>query len=341
MSDWKKLAKLSWADRRLLARAAAMLAHTKLVLPSIDLWTEGSAGSARPHADASEATLARARAIARLVDIASARVPFRVACLPRSIVLWRILRGEGIACELRLGARASDGPFEAHAWVECGGVALNESEPTACALPPVRRGGGAGGSPAGVAARRAARAVIAGIVSTHRHETAERAIRTLSGADPAKSDAWRNDGEPSVWFSGALSASGRGPRAFRPSASPVVAFEGALYDAAEARSFAGSAAPHGDASPADLIAALWQAAGPAVLGRLVADFSLAVWDHRDALARPRRRSDGPRAALLRGIRGSHDAGVRVAHPRAARTDWVATGEPIAQGATSKGWLARR
>ena len=145
MSDWRKLAGLSWDDRRTLARAAAMLAHVKLTLPSVDFRTEREAEPV--GARVAEATLARARAVARLVGIASSRVPLRVACLHRSIVLWRLLRREGIPCELKLGARTDAGPFEAHAWVECAGVALNESEPdlarySAFGEPvvPVRRG---------------------------------------------------------------------------------------------------------------------------------------------------------------------------------------------------------
>ena len=125
MGDWSRLAELSWADRRLLARAAAMLAHAKLALPSVDFRGEReavAAGACKP----SPIELARAQAVARLVGVAASRVPFRVACLPRSIVLWRLLRREGIPCELRLGARSGGGPFEAHAWVECGGVALAE-----------------------------------------------------------------------------------------------------------------------------------------------------------------------------------------------------------------------
>lgn len=145
MSDWRKLAGLSWDDRRTLARAAAMLAHVKLTLPSVDFRTEREAEPV--GARVAEATLARARAVARLVGIASSRVPLRVACLHRSIVLWRLLRREGIPCELKLGARTDAGPFEAHAWVECAGVALNESEPTLARysafgepVVPVRRG---------------------------------------------------------------------------------------------------------------------------------------------------------------------------------------------------------
>ena len=37
-----------------------------------------------------------------------------------------LLRRKAIPCELRLGARADSGPFGAHAWVQCAGIALNE-----------------------------------------------------------------------------------------------------------------------------------------------------------------------------------------------------------------------
>ena len=147
MSDWRRLRELSWADRRLLARAAAMLAHARLTLPRVDFRADRDSTAADLQPSIPEATLARAQAIARLVGIASARVPFRVACLHRSLVLWRLLRRNGIACELRLGARTGARPFEAHAWVECAGVALNEDAPNLSryqpfdeAVVPVRRG---------------------------------------------------------------------------------------------------------------------------------------------------------------------------------------------------------
>lgn len=43
-------------------------------------------------------------------------------CLRRSLVLWALLERAGVATELRLGFRKTDGVFEAHAWVELDGV---------------------------------------------------------------------------------------------------------------------------------------------------------------------------------------------------------------------------
>ncbi len=126
MRSWRKFRDLSPADRRLLLQASALLVGARLGLRFIDFRVDsradgGTTASAMPPSD-----LARAVAVARLVAIASAHAPVAVACLHRSVVLWWLLQRDGIPCELRLGARAGAGPFGAHAWVQCAGVALNE-----------------------------------------------------------------------------------------------------------------------------------------------------------------------------------------------------------------------
>jgi hypothetical protein len=127
MTRWQKWRALSWADRRLLLAASALLVWARARLPAMDFRPEpAGADTARPVPPAA-ADLARAQAVARLVGMAAAATPVTVACLHRSVVLWTLLRREGIPCQLRLGAGGTrSGPFEAHAWVECGGVALNE-----------------------------------------------------------------------------------------------------------------------------------------------------------------------------------------------------------------------
>ena len=139
MSRWRKLRELSWADRRVLLHAAVLLVQARLALPFIDFRADPGAAKTRrspappppPNSTLRAAKspgteLQHAQAIARLVGIAAAHVPVDVACLHRSLVLWRLLRRRGIRCELRLGAGTEGGPFEAHAWVECAGVALTE-----------------------------------------------------------------------------------------------------------------------------------------------------------------------------------------------------------------------
>src|SRR6202166_3381119 len=65
---------------------------------------------------------------ARMVRSAAHRTWGRPACLEQSLALWWLLGRQGIASSVRIGTRKTDQKFEAHAWVECEGVALNEPE---------------------------------------------------------------------------------------------------------------------------------------------------------------------------------------------------------------------
>jgi hypothetical protein len=49
-------------------------------------------------------------------------------CLEESLTLWYLLRKHGIPACLRIGVRKENEKFEAHAWVEYGGEALNQDE---------------------------------------------------------------------------------------------------------------------------------------------------------------------------------------------------------------------
>lgn len=46
-------------------------------------------------------------------------------CLEQSLALWWLLGRQGIASSVRIGAQKPAGRFQAHAWVECDGVALS------------------------------------------------------------------------------------------------------------------------------------------------------------------------------------------------------------------------
>ena len=135
MSDWRKFRDLSWTDRRLLLQAAVLLVCARLSLRFIDLRVDTGAAAHPAAMSPPAADLGRAKAIARLVGIASGHIPLAVTCLHRSLALWWLLRRNGIRCELRLGARAGADPFGAHAWVECAGVALNEDGANLATVP--------------------------------------------------------------------------------------------------------------------------------------------------------------------------------------------------------------
>ena len=127
MNRWRKWTALSWADRWLLMCAALMLVQMKARLASTRFRPDPDPDVRNLGAAERESRLARAQNVARLVNMAAAASPASYTCLHRSLVTWYLLRWKGIPCRLRLGA--ADGgsePFEAHAWVECDGIALSD-----------------------------------------------------------------------------------------------------------------------------------------------------------------------------------------------------------------------
>jgi hypothetical protein len=68
----------------------------------------------------------RTRLTVRMVNAVVRHVWRRSTCLEKSLALWRLLKRHSIASELRIGARKIDGKFEAHAWVERQGIAVDD-----------------------------------------------------------------------------------------------------------------------------------------------------------------------------------------------------------------------
>jgi hypothetical protein len=73
-----------------------------------------------------EALHQRARFTARMVQAAAGTLACRASCLRRSLILWWLLRRQGIESTLRVGVRQGPTGLAAHAWVECLGQVLND-----------------------------------------------------------------------------------------------------------------------------------------------------------------------------------------------------------------------
>ena len=82
-----------------------------------------------------ETAEARARSAARVVAIAAGRGPVRATCLRRSLLLWWLLRRDGIETVVRVGVNHDDGSFNAHAWVEYLGRPVNDADDIALRFP--------------------------------------------------------------------------------------------------------------------------------------------------------------------------------------------------------------
>lgn len=65
---------------------------------------------------------------ARMVNAADSHGVVHPSCLAKSLTLWWLLARQGIASNLRIGIRKHNEKFEAHAWVEHQGTALNEHQ---------------------------------------------------------------------------------------------------------------------------------------------------------------------------------------------------------------------
>jgi hypothetical protein len=80
------------------------------------------------HPDKSKTV--EAAVVARAIRSAGYRGFGSPSCLEKSLTLWWLLSREGIASEIRIGTKKDGNTFEAHAWVECDGTALNEPQET-------------------------------------------------------------------------------------------------------------------------------------------------------------------------------------------------------------------
>ena len=72
-------------------------------------------------------TLPVVKDLGEVVNIAARHTPFPASCLTRSLLLGWLLRRRGVASKLRIGVRLTQGILDAHAWVECQGVPVNDS----------------------------------------------------------------------------------------------------------------------------------------------------------------------------------------------------------------------
>lgn len=120
-------------ERDSFVLATILLPITTLSVRALGFWrcyslVAGKAmRSVRRHADADHRISAH---VARGVRRAAAWTALLPAdCLPRSLVLFGLLRRVGVDASFRLGVRALTGRFEAHAWVEVGGRPVDEDAP--------------------------------------------------------------------------------------------------------------------------------------------------------------------------------------------------------------------
>src|SRR5215207_5385390 len=133
MSKWRKLWRLSGSELLLLVQsgfalpAVAALIRIKGLRNCQASLARLTRAASHSGAEALGPDEQHARAVARMVRAAAAHGPFRANCLQQSVTLWWLLRRRGLESGIRSGTRKEGGRFDAHAWVEFQGLALNES----------------------------------------------------------------------------------------------------------------------------------------------------------------------------------------------------------------------
>ena len=129
MGNWQTFSRLTRREQRLVLEAITGLTATWVGLRllgfrrwrSLLLWTVPR-NTEIPTENDSHSTVA---GVLRMKEAAARNLFVTTNCLEQSLVLWWLLRRRGIAADLRIGARKAGQRFEAHAWVEFCGMALN------------------------------------------------------------------------------------------------------------------------------------------------------------------------------------------------------------------------
>ncbi len=139
-SNARKTAAALWAKRRRVRRrdlrAFVSVARTRWCTTALRAVVQGalvsgtlerrglrpllvSTGGPRPP-------VALAQEVARAVDAGLGLLPIQATCLRRSMTLLRVFDRLGWTADLHLGVRRTAGGVEAHAWIQIGGVVLND-----------------------------------------------------------------------------------------------------------------------------------------------------------------------------------------------------------------------
>ena len=95
-----------------------------LGLPRFQAWLHRT--SPVPNAASAAMTLPAMQSLGEAVNIAARHTPFPATCLTRSLLLGWLLHRRGVTSDLRIGVRLTAGTLDAHAWVECGGIPVND-----------------------------------------------------------------------------------------------------------------------------------------------------------------------------------------------------------------------
>lgn len=153
----QRFRRLSSLERGMFFRGVLLLPTTALALRLIGLrnverWLDWRRKRDSRGTESVYEKQVVAEAARRMTEAASRYGIIHGNCLSKSMVLWHLLRREGFEAALHVGGRRSSRTFEAHAWVELEGAAINDSADVRKRFAPFQNH--ASSTPVAAAARR-------------------------------------------------------------------------------------------------------------------------------------------------------------------------------------------
>jgi Transglutaminase-like superfamily len=130
VSKVDKFVRLSWQERSLLLQALMLLPFVAICLHLLGMGrTQYILARLCPQTTSRSPELLwpQTATTARMVAIAAHYSQLWTNCLKRSLVLWYLLRRQGIVSELRIGVQQGVEEFQAHAWIEYQNIVLNDT----------------------------------------------------------------------------------------------------------------------------------------------------------------------------------------------------------------------
>ncbi|HEY1470838.1 MAG TPA: lasso peptide biosynthesis B2 protein [Candidatus Acidoferrum sp.] len=133
---WERFRRFSALDpeaRKLFFRAATLLPFVKMSLHTrgykkTQAWLQKRLEGRNVSVPESGSRRELVHKTCLMVRAAEHHGLTRSTCLEESLALWYLLGRQNIDSRIRIGVRKQAGKFEAHAWVEYEGAALNQSE---------------------------------------------------------------------------------------------------------------------------------------------------------------------------------------------------------------------
>jgi hypothetical protein len=128
-THWANWINLSRQQKKLFIHSLVYLKAASILLLLFRYQDLHNTLKKRVHLDSGpspEIANLEAAQLSMIVELAARRRLVNATCLRRSLVLWYLLRREGIDSELRIGVRKEAEKIIGHAWVEIDGSVIND-----------------------------------------------------------------------------------------------------------------------------------------------------------------------------------------------------------------------